>query len=152
VRKPLSCSIPGVTVVGQVVEDPEHASPAEVIAAQRRLILSARSKFDVILLDTAPMLSTNDASEILSQADQVLLVARVARTTKEAADRAAEQLDRRAAPVVGIVLTAALDAPAGRYYYYYSGRSGGSYGHDIRTTTPAEGEDPTTDDEGALFA
>jgi Mrp family chromosome partitioning ATPase len=98
------------------------------------------------------MLSTNDASEILSQADQVLLVARVARTTKEAADRAAEQLDRRAAPVVGIVLTAALDAPAGRYYYYYSGRSGGSYGHDIRSTPVSADDQPPADDEGALFA
>ena len=46
-----------------------NSNPAEVTAAQRRVIEAARGIFDIILLDTAPLLSTNDASELISVAD-----------------------------------------------------------------------------------
>ncbi len=116
-------AIPGVSLVNHVFEDEAHANPADVLAAQREYIRNARDQYDVILLDTAPLLATNDAADILPEADQVVLVGRAGRTTKEAADRAAELLDRRKAPIVGVVLTAASEGVGGRYYYYYGAKS-----------------------------
>ena len=54
------------------------------MAAQRRLIEGARGRFDVILLDTAPILTTNDAAELLGVVDHVLLVVRAGSTKAEA--------------------------------------------------------------------
>src|SRR6185436_16202174 len=66
----------------------------------------------------APILTTNDATEVLNIADQVIIVAKAGKTHREAADRAAELLERRGAPVVGAVLVGATDIPTARYYYY----------------------------------
>lgn len=109
--------VANVHLLAQVTDEPEP-NPAEIIATQRAAIEEARRRFDVVVLDTAPLLTTNDANEIIDAADLVVVVARAGRTTREAADRCAEQLERRKAPVLGVVLIAASDAPMGRHYYY----------------------------------
>jgi Mrp family chromosome partitioning ATPase len=123
----VSTAVPRVSLLSKVLESPELANPAEVVAAQRDAIDRNRTTFDFILLDTAPLLSTNDAAEVLDESDFVIVVGRTGQTTKEAADRAAELLERRNAPVVGIVLVGATDRPSSRYYYY---GDGGAYYED----------------------
>jgi Mrp family chromosome partitioning ATPase/capsular polysaccharide biosynthesis protein len=140
---PGSCSIPGVTVLTHVFEDDGSANPATVVAAQRKAISEARPRYDVVLLDTAPLLATNDASDVLAEADQVLVVGRAGKTNKESADRAAEFLDRRRAPVVGVLMTAVSDTQSGYYYNYYGTR--GYYADELQTRreppdAPAESE------------
>ena len=131
-------SVPRVQLLSKVLEDPEAANPAEVVAAQRQAIDRHRNEFDFILLDTAPLLSTNDAAEVLDECDLVVVVGRTGQTTKEAADRAAELLERRNAPVVGVVLVAATDRPSSRYYYY--GDAGRYYAdEDAEPETGAQG-------------
>ncbi len=115
--------VAGVSLMNRVASRSVSVNPAEVVAIQRRVVREHLTEYDVIVLDTAPMLTTNDAAELLPVADQVLVVARAGRTTKEAADRTAELLDRREAPVGGVVLIGATDGPGGRYYYYGSGRN-----------------------------
>lgn len=119
-RKVFDTAVPGVKLVTGVIDEPERVAPAEVIGAQRRLIETAKNHFDYILLDTAPILTTNDASELLPVVDMVVMICRSGKTTKEAADRAAELLERFRAPVVGGVLVAAANAPTRQYYYYYA--------------------------------
>src|SRR5262249_34028899 len=63
-RRVHETSIPGVKVVTNVLTDPA-ANPSQVIAAQRQVVAAARGRFDVILLDTAPLLTANDAVEIV---------------------------------------------------------------------------------------
>src|SRR5262249_57696173 len=92
-RKVLATSIPGVMFVSGVVEDPT-ANPAQVIAAQRRVIEAAKERFDVVLLDTAPMLTTNDAIEIVPAVNEVVVVSRADVTTADSALRARALLDR----------------------------------------------------------
>ena len=75
--------------------------------------------FDVILLDTAPFLTTNDASELLPECDHVLMVVRNGKTKREAALRTAEVLARFDAPVLGVVFNGSDDTPAVQYYYNY---------------------------------
>ena len=45
---------------------------------QRRLVASARKRFDVIILDTAPLLTTNDATEIMNSVDLAVITCRSA--------------------------------------------------------------------------
>jgi Mrp family chromosome partitioning ATPase/capsular polysaccharide biosynthesis protein len=120
-RKVLKTTVPGVTLVSGVVTD-ATANPAQVIAAQREVIAAAKEHFDVVLLDTAPLTTTNDAIEIMSTADVVLLVARPDVTTSDAAERTRELLDRVHAPVAGVLLVAADSVAADTYYYYSSRR------------------------------
>jgi Mrp family chromosome partitioning ATPase/capsular polysaccharide biosynthesis protein len=122
-RKVFDTQVEGVKLVTGVVANPERVAPAEVIAAQRRLIENAHEHFDYVLLDTAPILTTNDASELLPVTDMVVMICRSGKTTRESADRAAELLERFEAPVIGAALVGATDSPASQYYYYYSSSS-----------------------------
>ncbi len=120
-RKVLKTTVPGVTLVSGVLTD-EAANPAQVVAAQREVVAAAREHFDVILLDTAPLTTTNDAFEIMPSVDAVVLVARPDVTTGDAAERTRELLERVHAPVVGVVLVADQSVSADTYYYYSSTR------------------------------
>ncbi len=104
-----------VTGVGQG----DDANPLEVVARQKRMIEVARKHFEIVLLDTAPFLMTNDASELVPESDTVLFVVRAGATKREAASRAAEFLRRINAPTLGAILTNADDTPAAYYYYSY---------------------------------
>lgn len=111
--------IPEVQLISNVVEDSD-ALPTEVIAAQRSVIKKAMKLYDLILIDTAPLLATNDAVDLLDLVDDVVLVMRAGKTTTHAADRAAEVLDRRRAHVLGIAITD-VDSRHSADYYYYGG-------------------------------
>ncbi|MGH9115187.1 MAG: tyrosine-protein kinase family protein, partial [Acidimicrobiales bacterium] len=109
-------TVPGVSFVhsGSSVED-----AAELVATRgARLLEEARSIADVVLLDTAPMLVVSDASELLPAVDAVVMVARAGRTTRDAARRSFELLDRADIPVLGVVLVGAASPMS----YYYGGR------------------------------
>jgi len=110
--------IPGVHLVTQVTPSDADATPSDVVAAQRRLVERARERFDVILLDTAPILTTNDAAELLSVADHVVLVVSAGQTKAEAAALASELLERRGRPPLGVALIGTRDVPNSSEYYY----------------------------------
>jgi Mrp family chromosome partitioning ATPase/capsular polysaccharide biosynthesis protein len=116
-RKVVQSDIAGVRMVNNVLSNP-NPNPAEVAAAQRQVIETARGMFDVILLDTAPLLSTNDASELIGSTDVVVVVAQTGRTGKPAAARATEVLQRLEATVAGVALLGARYIPSAQYYYY----------------------------------
>jgi Mrp family chromosome partitioning ATPase/capsular polysaccharide biosynthesis protein len=116
-RKVVQSDVPGVRMVNNVLSTP-NPNPAEVAAAQRQVVETARGMFDVVLLDTAPLLSTNDASELVGSCDVVVLVAQAGKTTKPSAARATEVLQRMEATVAGIALVGTRDVPNAQYYYY----------------------------------
>ena len=101
-------------------EAPPTAPPSELIAAQRTFVTAARERFDVIVVDTAPSLSTNDAGDLVPVTDAVVFAARTGRTSMPDADRVTEQFERLVAPMAGVVLLASSEAPAPR-------RGGGAY-------------------------
>ena len=136
--------VPGVHLITHVLPEEIDAGPAEVVRAQRKVIERARSRFDIVLLDTAPLLTTNDAADVLVTADRVVLVISAGRTTRESAQRAAELLGRRNAPLIGIVLVGARDAPNSRYYYY-----NGEDGYLRRSSRTAESRPATAPSGGA---
>jgi len=114
-------AVPGVQVVTNVLAE-VGANPAQVVAAQRQVINSARSRYDVVILDTAPLLTANDAIEVVAAADLVLLVARPGLSTTDTAQRSMDVLNRLDAPLAGIVFVAVSDVTNNYYYYSQRGR------------------------------
>jgi Mrp family chromosome partitioning ATPase/capsular polysaccharide biosynthesis protein len=120
-RRTLRTAIPGVWFVSRAVSDSD-VNPAQVVAAQQQVISRARDHFDVIVLDTAPLLTANDAVEIVPSADLVVVVSRFQTTTSNHATRAMELLHRVQAPTAGIVVVGAPEDAGAYYYYQYKGR------------------------------
>ncbi len=78
--------------------------PSQMTATQRAFIEEARARYDVVMVDTAPLLAANDASDLLPVTDAVVLACRAGHTTQSAAQRAVEKFERLAAPMAGVVL------------------------------------------------
>ena len=116
-RRVVGTRIPGVKAITNVLDDTDD-NPARIVAEQRRLINAARGQFDVMILDTAPLLSANDAVELVGCADLVLLVAKAEQSTTIDAARAIEMLERVNAPVAGVVFMGASEMPNSYYNYY----------------------------------
>jgi polysaccharide biosynthesis transport protein len=87
----------------------------------RVLLGELQEQFDIIVLDTPPVLATADASIVASLTDGVLLVVRAGTTDRNAAQRAYQQLANVGARVVGTVLNdpGGEVAKEGDYYYPY---------------------------------
>jgi len=99
-----STGIEGVALVADVSGPTRHGNASDIVCRQRQLIGSHSGDFDVILIDAAPVLATNDTTELLEVADTVLLVARAGRSTPEQAHLATELLGRRHTHMAGVVL------------------------------------------------
>lgn len=115
-RRVQATSVPGLKVVTNVLDDPE-TNPAQYIAAQRQVVAAAREHFDVVLLDTAPVLAANDPLALVPSADVVLVVARSELTKVDDAHQTGEALVRLEAPLGGVVLVSSQATPARTYYY-----------------------------------
>ena len=87
----------------------------------RVLLQELQEQFDIIVLDTPPVLATADAGIVASLTDGVLLVVRAGTTDRNAAQRAYQQLANVGARVVGTVLNdpGGEVAKEGDYYYPY---------------------------------
>lgn len=113
VRYVQDTSIPGVRIVTAGLGG--HHPTAQLEAA-RRLLEEARTLANVVIVDTAPILSASVTRELVTLADAVLVIARSGRTTVSAADRCAELLERLGAPTLGVVLVGVPTGPFADYY------------------------------------
>jgi polysaccharide biosynthesis transport protein len=98
-------------------------NPAELLGSDRfrDLLLSLETRFDWIVIDSAPIMAVADASVMAHRASGVLFVVGSEMTSRHAALKAVEQLIRCRGRIIGAVLNrVALDRD--RYYYshYYS--------------------------------
>ena len=98
------------------------------VAQLQETIEHWRSRVDLILLDTPPMLTTNDATDLLAVSDVVVLVVRAGQTRRGAADRVMDLLVRFKAEPIGIVLNSADESDISALNYY--GYGYGYYAHD----------------------
>lgn len=101
-------------------------NPSELLGGERmREELQALSKlYDVVILDTPPLLAASDASVLGRYCDGVLLVVRAGHTDRAAAQQAVEQLRTVGANVVGAVLNdpdSKMESYGGYYRYDYYG-------------------------------
>jgi polysaccharide biosynthesis transport protein len=95
------------------------ANPAEVLASQtlKDLIGDLRKAFDLVIIDTAPILPVNDTRILCRLVDAILFVVRWETTPREAAVNAVRLLSDVKAPLAGVAMARA-DFERFRYYSY----------------------------------
>lgn len=96
-------------------------NPSELLASAQnaRVIEQSRARYDVVLIDTPPLLPVSDAAALAPVTDASVLVCRANRTTSVEARRAAEALRSVSSKVGGVVLVGGDRAsrPFGSYSY-----------------------------------
>lgn len=104
------------------------ANPEAILATQQvqHVLDQLAEEFDVVLLDTAPLLAVTDAVPLARLADGVVVVTRLGSTTTDHAAQLNEQLARiPGANVAGLVANGRDGRAGGRYGAYgYYGRYG----------------------------
>ena len=98
------------------------ANPTELLGGNgmRSLVDDLGKRFDIVLIDSPPVLPVADALILSGYADAVLLVVAAGTTRRAELRRAAEKLAQASAPVVGAVLNKAT-AQDGYGHGYYGG-------------------------------
>jgi polysaccharide biosynthesis transport protein len=123
---------------------PRPSNPAELLTSKRFLDLLdvLREQFDIILVDTPPLLAVSDPSVVAPRVDGVLLTIRVAKNGRPAAERAREILTNLGANVYGVVVNGIDGSNQGygasqygytyhyAYGYNYEAADNNSYYHD----------------------
>jgi capsular exopolysaccharide synthesis family protein len=85
---------------------PHPPMPSEILgsAAFDELLQQLSSLYDIILIDSPPVLLVTDAVVISTKTDAVLWVTRAGVTTRPQLARAAELIERNGMPVIGFVV------------------------------------------------
>ena len=81
-------------------------NPSELLQSQAMhdLLQRAKKEFDVIVIDTPPLLPVTDAALLAAQADGALVVIRHGKTTRDQLQHSMERLESVGAKPLGIVL------------------------------------------------
>lgn len=110
--------VPGLHVV---TSGPIPPNPAELLGSGKmeRFLRTLEERFDMVLIDTPPVLAVADAAVLAPKAGGVLMVTRSGQVARQQVVRAKEALEAVKANVLGAVLDGVQ--PEGRegYYYYY---------------------------------
>ncbi len=97
-------------------------NPAELLATKKMedLLKELQSKFDIVILDSPPIIAVTDATILSTKVDGTLLVVYAGQTERDAIKRAVTMLDSVASRLLGIVLNGFdVQGIYGSYYYYY---------------------------------
>jgi capsular exopolysaccharide synthesis family protein len=109
----------------------------DLAAAGQHVVDAARQWADVVLLDTAPLLATSEAAELIPSVDAVVVVCRAGKTTREAATRSRELLTRLGADVTGVAMIGVSDPQAAYGGYYHTEETRRGWRRFRRTPTPS---------------
>jgi succinoglycan biosynthesis transport protein ExoP len=107
-------------------------NPSELLGsdAMKQLIMRLEQTYDVVLIDTAPLLPVTDAAILSTITGGVALVVSVGKTTKPQLRTAMAHLANVDAKVLGFVMNRIPTKGAQAYQYRYAYRDGyGSYGY-----------------------
>lgn len=122
----------GEATLGDVVQDwgsdglqvltsgPIPPNPTELLGsgAMEQLLAQAKERYDVVLIDTPPVLPVADAVVTAAEVDGVLLMVRHGKTHIDKVMRAVDALEAVDARVLGTVLTMAREARSERVAAY----------------------------------
>jgi capsular exopolysaccharide synthesis family protein len=103
-------------------------NPADLVASHRfdDLLALLRGQYDLIILDSPPILLVTDAAILSGKADGIIVVIRSGVTTQPVLARVSALLHRGAGHMLGLVLNA-VDTRSVEYYYSYGYYGGSKY-------------------------
>jgi capsular exopolysaccharide synthesis family protein len=98
-------------------------NPSELLGSDRMSLLidQLEQEWDMVLLDSPPIVAVTDASMISGEIDAIALVVKAGATERSAVDRAMDIMRNVKAPLIGAILNgASQENLGGKYAYYYS--------------------------------
>jgi Mrp family chromosome partitioning ATPase/uncharacterized protein involved in exopolysaccharide biosynthesis len=126
---------PGLDNLHIIEAGPIPANPSELLStsAMAEFLRSVSAEYDIVLIDTPPVLPVTDSAIVAGQADGVLLVYQAGKVGRLVLKRAKAHLESTRAKVWGVVLNDVQSEVAGYHYTHY-------YTHYYGEETPSERE------------
>ena len=111
---------------------PTPPNPSELLGslAAEKMLTELRSRFDYVVIDSAPLLAVTDGAILAAKSDGALIVVKAGTTRRDQLAHAIGMLNDVGATLLGAVLTMMPTRGRGAYSYNYYYYSGGSYGDD----------------------
>ena len=106
----------GDVLLRRVAADPDAAIRVRSLDRLRQILTDMRGTFDVIVVDTPPVLAVSDPLIIAAHVDGMIVVAKSGKTRIESLRKAAETLQRGAIRIVGVVINQQNGKVDGGYY------------------------------------
>lgn len=105
-------------------------NPSELLTYENleRVMSEALSRYDRIVVDSAPLLAVSDTLLVAPHIDLCTLVVRAFGTPRKMVARAIKSLEEIKTQPAGLILNFLPSGRGGYYAYYYSGKYYGSYG------------------------
>jgi succinoglycan biosynthesis transport protein ExoP len=121
-----STAVPGLYVLPSGTIPP---NPSELLASDRmrELLLAAQRRFDLVIVDTPPLLAVTDAALVGAMVDGVVFTLHAGRVLRDEARASIDRLRQSGVRVLGTVLNRYVPGKAadGKHYYYYQYQSYG---------------------------
>ena len=98
---------------------PIPPNPSELLGSRsmKDLLEIAKNEYDLIILDSPPVLAVTDAQVLSNSTDGVVLVISSGNTQKDSAKKAKELLESAKAKILGVVLNNKKEQDSQHYYY-----------------------------------
>ena len=107
-----------VLVAGPVPPNPTGLLESDRMAA---LIRAAEQEYDLVVIDTPPTTIVSDAIPLVTRVGSILVITRLAHTSRDAASNLQRQMDHLGARTLGVVVNAAKRGGGGYYGGYTYG-------------------------------
>lgn len=120
--------IPNLSIL---TSGPTPPNPAELVGSRRMrdLIESSTQAYEYVILDSPPIVSVSDATNLATLVSGVILVVRSGKVPQDVVRRTAEQIERVKGRILGVLLNSVdlrRDAYYSHYYRYYRGYYSGN--------------------------
>lgn len=97
---------------------PPNAADLIESSRMRRLLGALGERYDLVVVDTPPLLAVSDAVPLLKQVSGIIVVTRLGRTERAAAAALRHQLENLEAPTLGVVVNGVTPSAQGYAYGY----------------------------------
>jgi len=105
------------------------ANPSELLTSPRfqQILADLKDAYDFVIVDTPPVLAVSDPGNVAARVDGVILVVRLTKNSRPAAEHAYEALSALGANLLGVVVNAGESRGGGYADYNYGSRAGYRY-------------------------
>lgn len=122
-------------------------NPSELLTSRKfsDLLEVLREQYDLIIVDTPPVLAVTDPLNVAPRVDGVIVVLRLTKSARASSQQTLEALEEVGAKVLGVVVNGVGGGQTYSAYGYgkkYGPRYGGAYGYRDKISKSYYGDDP----------